>query len=279
MNEKSGKEHFDNALMLSLKAYGGQEGLDEQILFHATESIRAGISPREEAHAHLMRKDVFLRLNKFDEAEAEMTKALRLDEKLVNKLTYSAAYHDLAEINRAKGNIPGAVEVLKNGIAGLQRLYDPSEIEGAIATLYCDLGAMHLSSSADDHAFENLQRALGANPNYPDTYMYLGVLHGSQDSAKFYDVQKARQYYEQFLALTDENDPKRAVVAKYISGLASGGVAQKGKTFTGSWGCAIVLTLLTVSSLLVMASDFQSGFIGLVIFGGILAAYWYSRYK
>lgn len=114
-------------------------------------------------------------------------------------------YKILSNSYEKRGQISRAVESLQDAIAGLQTLYDPNEEQGVIASAYSALALTYLThrselTSAEDQAFLNLQRALEADPDFPDTYVGLSILHGNKET-KFYDPQKAIEYCERHLAL------------------------------------------------------------------------------
>ncbi|WP_165351261.1 hypothetical protein, partial [Ciceribacter ferrooxidans] len=64
---------------------------------------------------------------------------------------------------------------------------------------------------------------------------------------------------------------------KSLEKLKAGALGKKG--FTGSWKVVAVLGVLTVGSLLVVGQQPGSGLFGLIFWGGILALYFWRKFK
>lgn len=230
-----GYEHYLKAKTLFIKANG--EEFDDQILFHANLALELGLSPSKEAMLRLVRKGVYMRKERFLEAEVEIKRALELDRKLIESFSYATTYKDLSHIYEKRGQMSRAIEILEKAIAEFGTLYNPDEEGKVMAILYSELGATYLRhrsklASADEQCFLNLQKALEVAPKYPDTYAYLGVLHGSKEIAKFYDPQKAIEYYERHLALTPPDDPKRRISEENLALLKEETTAKPKKWWT-----------------------------------------------
>lgn len=199
-----GDKYFEKALVLSYNAEGNE--LDQEILSTINSALELGLYASDEAVARLLRKDVYMRKGRFSEAEAEIKKALQLDPKLGDSLFLHTAYADLSLIYKKRGQLSRAIESLQNAIIELQTLYDPEKERGAIALAYSTLAAFYLAhrnelTSADEQCFLNLQQALEAYPECPDAYLRLGLLHGNKKISKFYEPQKAIEYYKRYLTL------------------------------------------------------------------------------
>lgn len=87
MAENKGDEHWIEAMALYSKAEGSES--DEEILAHVDSAIELGLSTSEEAGIRVIRAGVFVRRERFSEAEAEIRKALELDENLGNPCSTS----------------------------------------------------------------------------------------------------------------------------------------------------------------------------------------------
>jgi tetratricopeptide (TPR) repeat protein len=206
MVESEGHKQYLTANLLFLK-----DEEPEEILFHAKSAIELGLSTSEEAEMRRLVGSIYFTQENFSEAEAETKKALELDEKSdekLNALLYSTSCQELARIYENRGDIPQAIKCLEDAVIHLQTQYDPDKEKAAIGMVFNGLAAMYMAqylsnpnelSSADEQCFQSLQRSLEINPYYYETYLYLGILHGSKEIAKYYDPQKAIDYYEQAL--------------------------------------------------------------------------------
>ena len=206
MVEREGHEHCVMANLLFLK-----DEEPEEILFHAKLAIELGLSTSEEALMRQLVGSLYFRQENFSEAEAEIKKALELDEKSdekLNALHYSTSCQELAQIYEKRGDIPQAIKCSEDAIIHLQTQYDPDKNKAAIGMVFNGLAAVYMAqylsnpnelTSADEQCFQSLQRSLEINPYYYETYLYLGIVHGGKEFAKYYDPQKAIGYYEQAL--------------------------------------------------------------------------------
>lgn len=214
--EKLRDRYFNSALL----AYISQKKEDaEEMLFNINKALELGLSASDQAIAHYIRGVAYIWRERYLEAEVEIKKAFELDETLNNNaLLASSAFSDLAKTYKKRGEIPLAIKTLERATTKLQALFGEKEF-WALASVHFDLAAMYLSHknklpSAEDNAFLNLQRACQLHPKYAKAIVTLGMMHTNQ--GKYYDPQKAIQYYNRFLHLTEGENAEYGNLRKMV---------------------------------------------------------------
>lgn len=214
---EKGEDYLIQAVRLGMEE-GSVE--DDRILSLINRSLTLGLSTSDEAMAHSIRGAIYRRQKRLQEAEDEITKALKLDEKSTNFLdpfNYFLAWHDLSLIYEERGEIASAFKYREEGISKLQTLFDPPKASGAIATAHYYLAMLYLRQrdvipSAEEEAFLNLREAVRIWPEHLAN-LDLGLLYTAK--GKFHNGQKAKDHLERFLSLgSGTEDDRRLALEK-----------------------------------------------------------------
>ena len=213
------------------------EMLDPVILSKLDSALELELSSSDMAYAHLLRKDVYMRMGRFDDVEQEIEMATKFDKKLHHPWFYAQAWVDLAKVHNERGQIFNAIKILQSSLEGLHELYSLHESSTAIAHICAELGGTYLEHRkeidlADEKCYEYLQRAIQSDPEWPDTYLYLGVLYEYEEIELFFNPEKAIECYKRYLDLTwsYENDERRKVAEESLSWLVSNFTTMDGRT-------------------------------------------------
>lgn len=173
----------------------------QEVLALADNALRLGLSTPDEAVAHYIKGQVYSCQKRLSEAEEEIKGALELDEKLATPLMCITAWTRLAAICEERGEVAGAIEYIQEGIKHLQTLFDPANTGRLVASACFKLALLYINhdevSLAPHQAFLYLQKAIEADPDFPDTHLFLGAFYNDNNAPH-----KAIDHYERYLALT-----------------------------------------------------------------------------
>jgi len=122
-----------------------------------------------------------------------------------------------------------------------------------------------------DEAVDLYKQALQHAPDNPAYYYNLGAAYTNK-----HDPPAAIETFKKIIEL-DPRGEYGVEATKNLEKLTAGMVGNK--AFTGSWKIVAVLGGLTLLSLFMIAKEPGTGIVNLILWGGILALYWWRKFK
>jgi tetratricopeptide (TPR) repeat protein len=122
-----------------------------------------------------------------------------------------------------------------------------------------------------DEAARFYSDALRYGPDNPVYHYNLAATYTNK-----HDPAAAIQQFEKVIGLDPTGD-FGIEATKNLDKLKAGKLGQK--SFSGSWKVVVVLGGLTLMSLFLLGKDLSAGMVNLFFWGGILALYWWRKFK
>ena len=208
--QNEAQEHFTLALKLSV-ADEDDSRLDER-LSHLNSAIDLGLPISDEAIARVLRGGIYKNQGLLAEAEAELQKALELNEKSEKKfspLLYVSAYTNMAGVYEAMGDVERSIRYLSERIEFLEDYLEPDQSRVAIAGLYAEMGRISFVNSKEESEVEQAisysQQALSNNPQHPDAHLALGLIYSREAT---FQPEYAIKHLEEYLDTFPNDDGK-----------------------------------------------------------------------
>ena len=127
----------------------------DESLRRAEDHFRSLDLQTELGRAHLARGRMFLENDRLDEAEPELSSALAIFDLTSSQVDQGRAYAELGRLARLRGDVPTAVEQLRQAAASLKDAKDAGEQ----AIVHRELG-LALAGSDPESARKNLRKAI-----------------------------------------------------------------------------------------------------------------------
>jgi len=144
----------------------------------------------------------------------------------------------------------------------------PKLVLGGVCGLWGDL---RFALAKWDEAVGFYNQALQHIPGDPGCYFNIGAAYTNK-----HEPALAIAAFQKVIEL-DPTGHEGIEAAKNLEKLKTGTLGKKG--FTGSWKAVAVLGVLTIISLFMIGQLPGPGVMNLILWGGILALYWWRKYK
>lgn len=181
--------------------------VDQEILSNIDRAVVTGLSPADQAQAHVLRGGVFQRQSRPNEAAEAYARALELDPdpSQNNPMLYASVWESLSDIAEEQGDTIRSIKALEDGIADLQTRYNPTDRSYLIGGLYSKIAQIYQFHKDDRRLYRaneqsrvNAERALEFHPELPEPHLILGIVH---NLAK--DRDRAINHFEAYLRLVE----------------------------------------------------------------------------
>jgi len=212
MVESKGSKEIAKAMELwvTYRLEGSSE-FDTEILRHLNSAIELGLDTADEARARRERGEIYLSQGHLSEAEVDLKKALELNNQSEEKMfssEISGTWRNLSTLHMERGNRAQAIKCLEEGIKQLKDEYnqeDPEMLKWELVSLHRALAVKYWGHD-NAQALLIYQLALEIDPLNPPLHLLLGDFYCSEKvSPEFYNLQKAIEHWEQYLALEKED--------------------------------------------------------------------------